>query len=84
MLYFDSKVTEIIPNGFVNNMTTLVEIMFWCLTGDKVLSESMVGWFIAPHMRHTDSVSRQMFLNMSYNDTSEMSTTVSKISWNYF
>ena len=44
------------PKGSINNKRTLTQIMTWCRTGDKPLSEPMVALFTDAYVRHSASV----------------------------
>ena len=48
---------EFVPKGTNNNKRILVPIVAWCLTGDKPLSEPMVGYFTDANLCHPDSMS---------------------------
>ena len=41
-----------VPMSPTDNMPALVQVMAWCRTGDKPLSEPMLTQFIDPYMRH--------------------------------
>ena len=43
---------KFVPRSPINDMTALVEVMAWCQTGDKPLSESMLTQFTDTYMRH--------------------------------
>ena len=45
------------PRGLINNIPSLVQIMAWCRSGDKSLSEPMMVKFTDAYMRHSASVS---------------------------
>ena len=42
--------------GLIDNMAALVQIMSWCRTSDKPLSEPMLACFTDAYMRHSASV----------------------------
>ena len=47
MFYLDANSNEICSQVFQNNSeTTLVEIMAWCLAGNKSVSEPIIVYFI--------------------------------------
>ena len=48
---------ELIPEGPINSMPALVQIMAWRRTGDKTLSEPMMV-SLPTHMRHSASMSK--------------------------
>ena len=48
---------KFVPKGVIDNSLALVQIMAWCRTSDKPLSESMVAWFNNAYMRHPASMS---------------------------
>ena len=41
-----------VPEGLIDNMATLVQIMAWRRTSDKPLSEVMMVYFTDVYMRH--------------------------------
>ena len=41
-----------VPEGIINNIPALVQIMAWCLPGDKPLSEPMLTQFTDAYMQH--------------------------------
>ena len=43
---------KIVPKGPIENNPALVQIMAWCLIGDKPLSEPMLTRFTDAYMRH--------------------------------
>ena len=43
---------KFVPKGTINNIAALVQMMAWCLLGDKPLSEAMMVYFIDAYMRH--------------------------------
>ena len=43
---------KLVPKGLINNIPALVEVMAWCRSGDKLLSESMLTYFTDALMRH--------------------------------
>ena len=51
--------TKFVPEGPINNIPTLVQIMAWRRIGDKPLSEAMVVEFADAYMRHSASVSKK-------------------------
>ena len=48
---------KIVPNGPINNIPALVQIMAWRRPGDKPLSESMMAQFTDIYMCHSASMS---------------------------
>ena len=49
LLYFDFDFTEFIAKGSINNNPSLFQMMDWCCTGDKPLSEprmTLLTWHI--------------------------------------
>ena len=46
---------KFVHNGPIDNITAQVQKIAWRWTGDKPLSESMVGQWIDPHMHHSAS-----------------------------
>ena len=47
---------KFVPNGPINNIPALVQIMAWRRTGDKPLSEPMMTQFNDAYMRHSASM----------------------------
>ena len=47
---------KFVPNGPINNISALVQIMAWRRTGDKPLSETMMNQFNDTYMRHSASM----------------------------
>ena len=43
---------KFVPNGQINNIPALVQIMVWRQIGDKPLSEPMMAQFNDAYMRH--------------------------------
>ena len=43
---------KFVPKGLINNIPALVQIMAWCRSGDKPLSEPMLTHFTDAYMRH--------------------------------
>ena len=43
LLHFDSNFTEFVPNGPIDNIPALVQIMAWRLLGDEPLSAPMMA-----------------------------------------
>ena len=41
---FNKISLKYVPLGLTDNMAALVQIMAWCQTGDKPLSETMMGY----------------------------------------
>ena len=48
---------KFVPNGPVDNDAALVQIMAWCRTGNKPLSEPVMAWVDDAYMRHLASMS---------------------------
>ena len=48
---------KFVPDGPINNIPALVQIMAWRRTGDKPLSEPMMAQFNDAYMRHSASMS---------------------------
>ena len=48
---------KFVPKGRIKNIPALVQIMAWCRSGDKPLSEPMMVMFTATCMRHSASMS---------------------------
>ena len=48
---------KFVPQGQINNIPVVVQIMAWRLTGDKPLSEPMMTQFNDAYMRHSASMS---------------------------
>ena len=48
---------KFVPNGPINNIPALVDIMAWRLTADKPLSEPMMTQFNDAYIRHSASKS---------------------------
>ena len=46
-----------VPKGPINNIPALVQIMAWCRSGDKPLSETNDSWFTDAYIRHSASMS---------------------------
>ena len=46
-----------IPNGPIDNIPALVQIMAWRRPGDTPLSEPMMVWLADAYMRHSASMS---------------------------
>ena len=46
-----------VPDGHIENMPALVQIMAWRRTGNQPFSESMIGNFTDAYMRHSASIS---------------------------
>ena len=47
---------EFVPNGPINNIPALVQMMAWHRPGDKPLSEPMMANFVDAYMRHLVSM----------------------------
>ena len=45
-----------VPYGLIDSMTALVQIMAWCQTSDKPLSEEKSVWFTDAYMHHSASM----------------------------
>ena len=43
---------KFVPTGLFDNMSTLVQVMTWCLAGDKPLTEAMMTQLTDAYMRH--------------------------------
>ena len=56
---------KIFPWGLIDNTYALVQIMAWRQTGDKPLSDPMVGQFIDAYMCHSASMSYETKYNIS-------------------
>ena len=52
---------KFVPKSPIDNKPALVQVMAWCQTGDKPLTEPMITQFIDAYMRHQGKMS----LNMS-------------------
>ena len=48
---------KFVPQGPVNNIPALVQVMAWCRTGDKPLSEPMMTHFNDAYICHSASMS---------------------------
>ena len=48
---------KFVPKGPINHIPALVQIMAWCRTGNKPLSEPMMTQFNDAYMRHLASMS---------------------------
>ena len=48
---------KFVPKGPINNISALIQIMAWRLTGDKPLSEPMMTQFNDAYMCHSASMS---------------------------
>ena len=48
---------KFVPKGPINKIPTLVQIMAWCWSGTKPLSEPMMVKFNDAYMRHSASMS---------------------------
>ena len=48
---------KFVPNGAINNIPALFQIMTWRRSGDKPLSETMMARFTDACMRHSASMS---------------------------
>ena len=48
---------KFVPKGPINNIPALVQVMAWCRTGDKPLSELMMTQFNDAYMRYSASMS---------------------------
>ena len=55
--YLDSNFIEIAPKSAIKNIPALIQMMAWCQTGDRPLSELMMAQFPDAYMRHSASVS---------------------------
>ena len=44
---------KFVPKGPINNIPAMVQIMAWCRTGDKPLSEPMVAYVADAYMHHS-------------------------------
>ena len=45
-----------VSKGLFNNVAAIVQIIMWCQTGNKSLSEAMLQYFIATYMHHLVSM----------------------------
>ena len=45
-----------ILNGLIDNKLSLIQVMAWCRTGDKPLSESLMSKFTVSYIRHSASM----------------------------
>ena len=66
LIFVDENVCILIPltfvsNGPVNNMPTLIHVMAWRRTCDKLLAEPMMALFIDAFMRHPASLSEPQY-----------------------
>ena len=52
---------KFVSTGPINNMSTLVQIMAWCWTGDKSLSEPITAQFTDAYMCQSASASLLAF-----------------------
>ena len=48
---------KFVPRGSINNLAALVQMMAWCLTGTKPLSEPTMAWFTDTYMHHSAAMS---------------------------
>ena len=48
---------KFVPKGLIDNKQALIQVMAWCLTGDKPLPEPMLTQFTDAYMRHSASMS---------------------------
>ena len=48
---------KFVPNVSIDNMPVLVQILAWCLLGDKPLSAPMMAQFTDAYMLHSASMS---------------------------
>ena len=46
-----------VPQGLINNISLLVQVMAYCRSGDKPLSEPMMALITDAYMRHSASMS---------------------------
>ena len=51
-VFFSNSNLKIVLKGPIGNKSVLVQIMAWCRTGDKPLSESILNHFTYAYMRH--------------------------------
>ena len=56
---------KFVPKGQINNKRALIQIMAWCQTGDKPLSEPHVG-LVYWHIYASLSLERLMYLNIFF------------------
>ena len=61
LVYLDWNFTEKLPSIFY--MSALVQMMAWCWTSDKPLSEPMRAWFTDVYVRHWASMSPYVWYN---------------------
>ena len=47
---------KFVPKDSFNNIISFVQIMAWCQTGHKPLSEPSIGYFADAYMRHLTSM----------------------------
>ena len=43
---------KLVPRSPIDNKLALVQVMAWCQTDDKPLTEAMLTWFTDTYMRH--------------------------------
>ena len=43
---------KFVPKGLIDNMSALVQVMAWCLTGDKPIPEPVMTHFTDAYMQH--------------------------------
>ena len=46
-----------VPEGLIDNMAALVQILAWCWSGDKPLPEPMLTQFTDAYMQHKGEMS---------------------------
>ena len=56
---------KFVPKCPIDKMTALVQIMAWCQTGDKPLSEPMMTYVFNAYMHHSVSMIRDLALSIS-------------------
>ena len=53
-MFISIKVSlKFVPQGPINNIPALVQIMAWCHPGNEPLSESMMAWFTEAYIHHS-------------------------------
>ena len=55
-MYLDENAIDIGPRCPINTIPALVQIMAWCRSSDKPLSEPMMAHLIDAYMRHFASM----------------------------
>ena len=57
---------KFVPQGPINNIPALVQIMAWRRSGDEPLPEPMMTLFNDAYMRHSASMSKHVYIYMLY------------------